>query len=225
MSTHSSAARVLANQLNAIHSTGPVTPAGKAKASLNAVTTGLTGRTVLLATDDKAVYERHLSSYRKEFQPANEIELSLVQVIADADWRLQRISSLIIGFEAKGRQEIATEHEDVAPANCPNSMDLDGYLRYEKQIRNLCLQEGRLHRRREKDLAELRAMQKARQDRHARELAEAADLYAAAKHDNEPFHPADHGFEFSVAEIEAYGKKTRANLLAKQHASRTTEAA
>ncbi|MBV9938821.1 MAG: hypothetical protein JO150_09975 [Acidobacteriaceae bacterium] len=39
--------RLAANRANAQWSTGPQTPEGKAKSSLNAVKTGLTGRTVL----------------------------------------------------------------------------------------------------------------------------------------------------------------------------------
>ena len=43
-----SPARLAANQANAQLSTGPRTPEGKAKVSLNAVKTALTGQTVLL---------------------------------------------------------------------------------------------------------------------------------------------------------------------------------
>jgi len=50
----SSAAQIAANKNNAQQSTGPVSAAGKAKSSLNAVKTGLTGRTVLLPGDDAA---------------------------------------------------------------------------------------------------------------------------------------------------------------------------
>jgi len=44
----STSAQITANQKNAQLSTGPTSPDGKAKSSLNAVKTGLTGRTVLL---------------------------------------------------------------------------------------------------------------------------------------------------------------------------------
>src|SRR5919199_1477139 len=52
--------RLAANRANALLSTGPRTPQGKAKSSLNAVKTGLTGRTVLLPSDDAAVYQVHV---------------------------------------------------------------------------------------------------------------------------------------------------------------------
>jgi hypothetical protein len=64
-----SASQIAANQRNAQLSTGPTSETGKAKSSLNAVKTALTGRTVLLPSDDAAEYERHISAYEKELQP------------------------------------------------------------------------------------------------------------------------------------------------------------
>ena len=57
-----SEAKLAANRANAVKSTGPVTAEGKAKSSLNAVKTGLTGRTILLSTEEAAVYEAHISN-------------------------------------------------------------------------------------------------------------------------------------------------------------------
>jgi hypothetical protein len=53
----SSAKQIAANQKNAQLSTGPTSTEGRAKSSLNAVKTGLTGRTVLLPGGDAAAYE------------------------------------------------------------------------------------------------------------------------------------------------------------------------
>jgi hypothetical protein len=49
--------QLAANRANTQLSTGPTSPEGKAKASLNAVKTALTGRTVLLSCDDAAMRE------------------------------------------------------------------------------------------------------------------------------------------------------------------------
>jgi hypothetical protein len=46
--------RAAVNKENAQHSTGPRTRAGKLRSSLNALTHGLTGRTVLLPSEDPA---------------------------------------------------------------------------------------------------------------------------------------------------------------------------
>src|SRR5215467_58147 len=53
-----SESQLAANRRNAQLSTGPKSEEGKSKSSLNAVRTGLTGRTVLLPTDDAAGYQR-----------------------------------------------------------------------------------------------------------------------------------------------------------------------
>ena len=75
------------NRLNAQLSTGPRTPFGKAKSSLNAVKTGLTGRTVLLHDDDAEAYRTHLAAYEKEYKPVGLRESELVQSLADTQWR------------------------------------------------------------------------------------------------------------------------------------------
>jgi len=69
-----SPARAEANRANAQHSTGPTSAEGKAKSSLNAVKTGLTGQTVLLPTDDALAYQQHLDRHFKSYAPANDAE-------------------------------------------------------------------------------------------------------------------------------------------------------
>jgi hypothetical protein len=78
-----SSQRLAANRANAQLSCGPKTPEGKAKSSLNAVKTGLTGRTVLLPSEDAEAYETHLLSYWEEFDPVGVRETQLVQSLAD----------------------------------------------------------------------------------------------------------------------------------------------
>jgi len=89
-------------------------------------------------------------------------------------------------------------------------IELHTHLTYEKQLRNLQLQEARLARRYEKDTAELRKTQQERDQREAIDFDVASKLYLAAKHDRRPFDPADHGFEFSIDDIESYLDGVRA---------------
>ncbi|MGH9583349.1 MAG: hypothetical protein ACRD4O_10470 [Bryobacteraceae bacterium] len=69
MNTTTSPAAVAANRANAQLSTGPNSLEGKAKSTLNAVKTGLTGRTVLLPADDAAAYESHVQRFMKDLEP------------------------------------------------------------------------------------------------------------------------------------------------------------
>ena len=220
-----SSAQLTANRANAQLSTGPATPEGKAKASRNAVKTALTGRTVLLPTDDADEYERHLRSYEKDLQPLGARELALVQSLADTDWRLHRIPLLEMALFAEGHSQFAEHFADRDPAERPALIELHTFLTYEKQIRNLQLQEGRLHGRREKDAAELRKVQQERNARERRDLDVAAKLYIAAKHDGKPFDPADHGFEFSIHDVHAYLEGVRAANIASATLTKDRDAA
>jgi hypothetical protein len=170
-------ARLLANQANAQLSTGPHNEKCKAESpgaqgDLQPVVrvstwTGLTGRTVLLPSDDVAEYELHLAAYIEEFAPAGLLESNLAQSIADTDWRLRRIPALESALFAKGRIEFAELFNEQDLAARPHLIDAHTFITYEKQIRNLQLQEARLARRREKEIAELRKLQNERTARLA----------------------------------------------------------
>ena len=82
------------NQANAQHSTGPVTDAGKQRSSLNALRHGLTAQTVVLPTEDLEAYQSHLKSFTAEYHPKGATECNLIQALADATWRLNRIPAL-----------------------------------------------------------------------------------------------------------------------------------
>ncbi|MGH9437842.1 MAG: hypothetical protein ACRD22_08070, partial [Terriglobia bacterium] len=81
-----SPAQLAANRANAQLATGPRSAAGKAVSKLNAVKTALTGRTVLLPTDDVAAYEHHVREFLKELNPVGIREQCLAQSIADNMW-------------------------------------------------------------------------------------------------------------------------------------------
>src|SRR4051812_3792190 len=104
--------RLAANQANAQLSTGPKTSAGKAVSSLNAVKTGLTGRTVLLPSEDAVQYQAHVARFQKGLQPVGERETELVQSLADTQWRLNRIPGLEFGLFAIGRKRYADLFEE-----------------------------------------------------------------------------------------------------------------
>jgi hypothetical protein len=219
-------ARRAANRANAQLSTGPKSETGKATSSKNAndeavslsepkiqQVTALTGRTVLLPGDDGDRYERHLNQYKKAYQPLGERELELVQSVADTTWRLDRIPGIEEAIYAKGNSEFAAEVSDLDRLARSASLRMRTYLAYERQLRNLNLQEMRLHRLREKLIAEIKQLQKEREQKEKDDLSIAAKLYVAAKHDRRPFNPSDFGFEFSTADIEGYLHGQRASFL------------
>ena len=86
----SSAARALANRQNSLHSTGPVTAAGKAASSQNAMRHGLTSKQIVLPGEDAAQYDELRQDLLATYVPANACEALLVEELATASWRLLR---------------------------------------------------------------------------------------------------------------------------------------
>lgn len=198
----SSQAQVVANRANAQLSTGPTSDAGKAKSSLNAVKTGLTGATVLLPSDDVAAYERLVASSFDEWKPETDREKALVQSIADTQWRLLRIPSLESGIYALGRLQYAEKFADQPEAIRATLLDAFIFQACQRDLRNLGIQESRLRRQREKDLAELKELIQERLAKHEARLNAAAHMYERFKENGDPFDPVEFGFEFAFDEIE-----------------------
>jgi hypothetical protein len=198
-----SEAQLAANRRNSELSTGPKTEAGKTKSSLNAVRHGLTGRTVLLPSEDAAAYEAHLDAFRKRYAPATDEERNLVQSLADTERRLLRIPSLEMGIYAVGRLELASNFQEIEDPQARAALiEAKVYLTYQRQLNNLSIQEGRLIKQRDKALAELDRVQKLRARETYAALSRATDLYAQAKAENRVFQPAAFGFEFTTAQLE-----------------------
>ena len=197
-----SAAQLAANRANAQLSTGPTTPEGKAKVSLNAVKTALTGATVLLPTDDVALYQQHTANAFAAWQPATDREKILVQSILDTEWRLLRIPALQAGIYALGRLTHAELFADQPESVRPALLEAYIFQTYRRDLTNLSLQERRLRNQREKDIAELERLQQERRRRREEQLNAAAHMYERYEENGDAFDPAAFGFEFSIEEIE-----------------------
>ncbi len=193
-----------ANRANAEHSTGPRTEEGKRIAAQNALKTGLTGRTVLLPTDNLADYQAHLDRIHHRYRPQTDEEQLLTDAIAHAEWRLLRIPTLETGILAVGREEFADLYPH-HPLDVRTTMiDARVHLTYGKQLANLALQEGRLRRAHERDIAKLQSLLKARQDHREAMLQELAQFYEYRMAEKKTFnypHLSSLGFEFTVDEL------------------------
>jgi hypothetical protein len=210
----SNPAQTKTNRENAQHSTGPRTPEGKAKSSLNAARTGLTGRTVLLPGDDTDAYRQHVATLQAHYNPVTDAEKLLVQSITDTEWRMARIPTLEAGIYAIGRMEFASlaEHED--PAVRPALLDAKTFLVYQRQLNNLTIQESRLRRQREKDLTELKQLQAEREATRKKRFDTGLNAYYRAMFHQRAFDFATIGFEFTagqfLAEIGSWSTYDRA---------------
>ena len=206
-----SPAQQAANRANAQKSTGPATPEGRAKSSLNAVKTALTGITVLLPADDVPAYEAHVQQHIEHYSPDAPAERNLVQRIADADWRINRIASLEAGVYAIGLRKLADLHPDEKdPAVRELLIKSEIFLAYRRDLNNLALQERRLRNHQTADIAKLQALQKERQENEKKpnqkaktqeHMYEAMRMLLKSHELKVPFDPAQFGFEFSLLEI------------------------
>jgi hypothetical protein len=202
----SSPAQITANQANAQLSTGATTIEGKAKSSMNALKTGLTGHTVLLPGDDAELYEAKLLHYVEAFNPVGEKETALVQALADTEWRLARIPGLEYGIYALARIEFADKFNDQPAELRPGFIQAHTYLAYHKQLNNLSIEESRLSRQLAKITNDLAALKRQSQQQQQAKLTEAARQYIAANKAKKPFSHKEFGFEFSMDEIDRFAK-------------------
>ena len=83
--------QVVANRENALKSTGPKTPAGKAVVRYNALKHGILSKEVLLPNERKRDFVRFSGGLRDALQPLGALEELLVERVITASWRLRRV--------------------------------------------------------------------------------------------------------------------------------------
>jgi hypothetical protein len=200
----STPAQIAANQANAKLSTGPKTEEGRAKSSHNAVRSALTGRTVLLPTDDVEEYQKHVARWEAEFRPVTDREKELTQNIADTQWRLNRIFAMEQGIYAVGRVEFADLFQNQDESVRAAMIDVKTFTTYQRQLNNLSLQQERLRRHFFKDGMELKELVRLREAHRKADMACALINLQNAKAAGQPFDPREIGFDFSTADLLAF---------------------
>src|SRR5690242_18578876 len=110
-------ARRAAARANRAKSHGPVTPEGKAKSALNAITHGLTSGALVLTTESKEKFDALLASYRNEYDPQGQTENDLVEELTAAKWLQRRsltmITALLDVTMDRMEKEIKEEFETI----------------------------------------------------------------------------------------------------------------
>ena len=177
--------RAAANRANSQRSTGPRTPAGKQRSSLNALRHGLTAASAVLPSEDPAAFEDHRRRFFDEYRPATPTESQLAQELADTSWRVNRIPVL----------------EAALLSQNPNPQTLIPLLA------TLGLHSARLSRQFQKTVDQLREIQSVRAECERRDLKDAAALLEHHKHRGIPWEPADHGFVFSKDHIASFSQR------------------
>jgi hypothetical protein len=87
-------AQIAANRANALRSSGPNTPEGRAKSSQNARKRRRAGELPLTLVEDEAAFAAHSGAVRAAFEPQDAFETELVGQIALHQWRLGRVQRI-----------------------------------------------------------------------------------------------------------------------------------
>jgi hypothetical protein len=184
------------NRANAQHSTGPKTAEGKKQSSLNALRHGLTGQIVVMPTEDLHAYQLHLNSFTDEYHPKGATESHLVQALADASWRLNRVAALETNLLILG---IAHESDPIAGALAIAS----ALESQSKALSNLSMHSQRLSRQFERTVIQLRDLQKTRRAQEKSDLHSLLDIMEMCESQGETYDPSEDGFVFSDQQISA----------------------
>jgi hypothetical protein len=143
---HSRAARA-----NGARSRGPVTPQGKATSARNAYRHGLLANIVVLSNEDPKVFEELFNLTVQRFSPVDDIEMSMIEELTVACWRLRRgiaMESTLLNAGIAQRPELSSVEQSTAAfcdtANTENLMCLQRYQAraensYQRALRGLLL--------------------------------------------------------------------------------------
>jgi hypothetical protein len=86
----SSERRKQSSRANGARSKGPVTPEGKRRSSMNAITHGMCVDITVLKRENPENFRKLLQQHMDRFQPNDEVELGMVEEMAGARWRMRR---------------------------------------------------------------------------------------------------------------------------------------
>lgn len=197
-----SPAQIAANQSNAKLSTGPTTATGKETVAGNAVKHGLAGKGHAVLPGEHEAFAQHCEGYIKAWVPIGAPERDLVTNLAENYWRLKRAHAM---ENALFIQVMLEQSGDQDPA----SAQAQAWADASKGLQRIALYAGRIQRAIEKDRAELKAMQAARNAAYGKAQEEAILLTQLAQAKGQSFDPAEHfsaaeslvGFVYSAQEI------------------------
>jgi hypothetical protein len=154
--------QIEASRRNGAKSRGPITPQGKQRSSQNAVKHGLSARTIVLCSENHALFEQLEQDYIDSLQPTTILELHLVQRIAVAEWRLRRAWAVSTAITDKCLDDHKAE-DDRENGACDNDFRLGiNQQRIQKELANVERAEARSERTQARALAEFHRLRKLR---------------------------------------------------------------
>ena len=189
-------------------STGPRTPAGKARSSVNALRHGLTGRVVVLPSEDMDAYYAFCAELIADLAPETPVERQYAQTFCDTQWRLnqclfdRRQHALARSLRSRRRHRSRPSPGSRRPDRRPRIPRGDS-----KSFVNLSLYEQRLQRTLKESLRQLQELQTKRIAARQASLDAAVLLRNLHKMKGQPYDSTvdqtGNQFVYSSTEIEA----------------------
>src|SRR5882672_7632215 len=90
--------KVVANRKNSQKSTGPKSPGGKRRSSLNALKLGAFAKTSLLPTEDPGEFSALARGIYSDWNPIGTTERTLVELLVSTLWRSLRLNTVEMGL-------------------------------------------------------------------------------------------------------------------------------
>ena len=192
------------NRENSQLSTGPKTPEGKRRSSLNALRHGLTGQTVVLPGEDLRAYDDFCAEYHADLKPSGLLERQFVQIMADTLWRLHRIRAMENNLFSLGFDE-QSDHTNIADPDIHRALaQAKGMRLGMDDLTRLSLYEQRLTRTLNQAMRRLEELQAKRQEAREKAMDEAAKIANLKEALEESWQPSQSGFVFSRPELRAW---------------------
>ena len=193
------------------NSTGPRTPEGKQRSSLNAFRHGLIRSNRRHFPQDQKSHSEFCNGFFRLYQPEGALEHQLVQIIANSLWRLNRIAaneqSLLALDTVQCEDDNIKAVDDRAATACAAAR---AFEMHNKTLANLTLYEQRISRQFERNLKLLKETQAERKRQEASDVNDAImlkeyhDELQAQQPQPVPYNPSDDQFVFSNSMLESH---------------------
>jgi cysteinyl-tRNA synthetase len=164
-----------------------------------------------MPTEDLQAYQSHLKSFADEYHPTGATEANLVQALADASWRLNRVAAL--------ETNLLTLTAVLAPDPITGAVSMAAAIEtHSKALANLSMHSQRLSRQFERTVAQLRELQTTRRSQEQHQLDNLLDIIEMHEEKGEAYNPSEDGFVFSPSQItQAIQARNRNRILEETH--------
>lgn len=209
--------QLIANQRNALLSTGPKSDAGKARSRFNAIKHCFTGQTIVKPGEDMAAYLAMCEQIVADWKPETETEVQVCQGVCDGTWRLNRIHADECAIHALGFQEFERNQGLTGDDQADHAMARAYTIRnWAKELEQLSRFEQRLARKREKDIRLLRDLITGRRKQIMQDMNEFATLALHSQNNDLPFDAEKFGFVSRTQDLDRQMAKEIEYCYAKQ---------